>query len=474
MAVTRRRFLESCAPFAAANRIFGQYAGGANRDRFGGWRGKTFEGTGFFRLEHDERRCWMVSPAGNAFLIHGIDHVDLERIGRDYNRRHWERELGVAENAGRSERLRAFYRRKVARDRGYLGFNCLYSHNPPAGIDVCPYIPRARTLEIEYWRTRTDAFREENFLDVFTKYFVGRCKETARRMADAGRVEDPWVLAHALTDSPVLTPAEARPFGPGFYHKPLPGTTTWPVRLRNLGARAAGKRAYVSLMRKRYGNDIAEFNGAYNTALGSWDALAAAEKWRLRADTSGNIHEERDNHAFLLEILDKAWGAQVRALRSRDPNHLIFGDTLNLNSPLDDDIIQLYAKHFPVVVYQYYGATRQDHILVMDRLRRLTGGMPVFCADSNWSVRRPPHMPDPLGPQCASYEIAAERLSEAYRAAFARPDFLGWGWCGWMDQWESVEPYKQHGGLQDAFGNWHQPLAGAFREFGKQMYAVAN
>jgi len=50
--------------------------------------------------------------------------------------------------------------------------------------------------------------------------------------------------------------------------------------------------------------------------------------------------------------------------------------------------------------------------------------------------------------------LAAYRYFES-----ARPDFIGWGWCGWMDQWESAEPVKQHDGLQDAFGNWHQPLA---------------
>ena len=36
-------------------------------DRFGGWTGKRFKATGFFRLEKDER-WWLVTPEGNAFL----------------------------------------------------------------------------------------------------------------------------------------------------------------------------------------------------------------------------------------------------------------------------------------------------------------------------------------------------------------------------------------------------------------------
>ncbi|MCP5113417.1 MAG: hypothetical protein GY953_21495 [bacterium] len=464
----RRHFLHGS--FAA---VLAQASPAPDLDRFGGWKRKRFEAAGFFRIEHDDRRYWLATPDGHGFLIHGMDHVGLERISQPYNRQHWDRKLGLPKDAGRRTRLKTFYEQKVAADREYLGFNCLYSHQAPFGADICPYIPRVRTLDIEYWRMRR-GFREENFLDVFADNFVARCENKARQMVKEGRAGDPWVLAHALTDSPVLVPAEARPFRAGFYHKPLPGTTTWPVRLRNLGANAAGKRAYVKLMRERYGNSTERFNGSYNTAFESWNALAAAENWRPRTDPSGNIHEERDNHAFLLRILDKAWATQVRVIRSHDPNHLTFGDTLNLNSPLPDDIIRLYAKHFPVIVYQYYGATWEDHRLVLDRLRRLTGGMPVFCADSSWSVKDPPRMPDTLGPQCANFEIAARRMSEVYRAAFARPDFLGWGWCGWMDQWESAEPFMQHGGLQDAFGKWHQPLADAFSDFGNEMYAIAQ
>ncbi len=67
-----------------------------------------------------------------------------------------------------------------------------------------------------------------------------------------------------------------------------------------------------------------------------------------------------------------------------------------------------------------------------------------------------------------------QRFDEVYRAAFARPDFIGWGWCGWMDKWESAEPIMQHSGLQDAFGNWNQPIADRMSQFGKEMYQIAQ
>ena len=46
-------------------------------DRFGGWKGKQFEATGFFRTEHDGQRWWLVTPEGNAFLSSGINHYGV-------------------------------------------------------------------------------------------------------------------------------------------------------------------------------------------------------------------------------------------------------------------------------------------------------------------------------------------------------------------------------------------------------------
>ncbi len=445
-----------------------------DRDPYGGWTGLKFEATGFFRLEKTDERWWLVSPEGNAFLIHGLDHAGSHILFKSYNKVYWQEQLGLTEDSPGEERLEAFYAKKLAKDKAYLGFNTLYSHSLPVGKNFSPYISRVLTMKNEYWRMPQSDFGPKNFQDVFSEDFRERCEANARNFVKQGRHEDPWLVGHALTDSPILVPFEARPSHPSFYTISLPGSTTWPVRLRNLGPEAAGKRAYVALMRDRYNESIQRFNDCYNTEFRSWDELTAAKNWRLELEISGNIHEERDNHAFLLQIIDKAWGTQVQTIRKYDSNHLIFGDTLNLNSPLTDDIIEVYIKHFPVIFYQYYGATVEDHIAVLDRLRRVAPGVPVFSADSSWSVPQPPHMPDTLGPQCASYEIAGQRLTEVYRACFSRPEFLGWGWCGWMDQWARSEPHRQHGGLQDAFGHWHKPLSDAFSQFGKEIYTVAQ
>jgi hypothetical protein len=48
---------------------------------YGGWKGKRFNKTGFFRTQFDGRRWWLVDPEGFAFFSTGIDVVNPESSG---------------------------------------------------------------------------------------------------------------------------------------------------------------------------------------------------------------------------------------------------------------------------------------------------------------------------------------------------------------------------------------------------------
>ena len=69
------------------------YQDTSERDQYGGWTGKKFEATGFFRVEKDER-WWLVTPEGNAFLSFGINHLHPHLWKQDYNREAWQKALG--------------------------------------------------------------------------------------------------------------------------------------------------------------------------------------------------------------------------------------------------------------------------------------------------------------------------------------------------------------------------------------------
>lgn len=47
-----------------------------NFNRWGGWKGKRFDATGFFRRTRDDQRWWLVDPDGYAFWSAGLDCVE--------------------------------------------------------------------------------------------------------------------------------------------------------------------------------------------------------------------------------------------------------------------------------------------------------------------------------------------------------------------------------------------------------------
>jgi hypothetical protein len=98
----RREFLQHAAASvlgagaSGASRAFGAISAG-QLDRFGGWKKKTFEATGFFRTEHDGNRWWFVTPDGNAFISFGVNHYHKYLWTQDYNRAHWVKTFGATQ-----------------------------------------------------------------------------------------------------------------------------------------------------------------------------------------------------------------------------------------------------------------------------------------------------------------------------------------------------------------------------------------
>lgn len=84
------------------------------------------------------------------------------------------------------------------------------------------------------------------------------------------------------------------------------------------------------------------------------------------------------------------------------------------------------------------------------------------------------HMPNPYGPHCADQEVRMASFRESCHTAFARNDFVGWCWCGWLDLWDDSYPDKQHAGLQDVFGQWDQPIQRAMKHFSDNLYTIAS
>ncbi|MHC4402690.1 MAG: hypothetical protein ACYTG0_23760 [Planctomycetota bacterium] len=481
----RRELLQNSIAAALGGRLlsnsaFGQDAAMPELDRFGGWKGKTFEATGFFRTEHDGKRWWLVTPEGNAFLSFGINHIHAGWWKQPYDRDAWKRILGVSQLQG-PEFDRAF-RAWFMKDRHLFGFNTLGVHNELRLLNkpaFMPYMQPIHFVDVPHWKQEIP---DGNFVDVFSDEFAARCDRLARTFA--GPVaDDPFVLGYSMTDCPLFTEEDCRERVDVIGGKRRGARVGWPRRLRNLGPDAPGKRAYVETMRELYRDRITDFNATYATKHQSFDALAQARDWRRNTDLS-NGNETRDNVEFLKRVVDKYYQVAKGSIRRHDPNHLFVGDKLNANTDTVDTVLPVTSKYTDIVFYQMYAKYGVQE-LGLDRWTKIVD-QPFINGDSSFASITE-MTPRPFGPIAYDQQQKAQWAREFMERAFARPDFVGWHYCGLIDTWKSggtgsyfdhVDEFgksagRQHTGLLKADGTPYQPIRKMLKESTDRLYQIA-
>ncbi len=319
----RRDFLKCASASVLGVEALGRWSAGQATsnalDRYGGWKGKEFRATGFFRLEK-ENRWWLVTPEGNAFLSFGVNHLHMGWWAQPYNREVWRERLGVAQARG-PDFARAF-RTWFMQERHRFGFNTLGVHN---SLDVLnapepfmPYVKPITFVDIPHWKQDVS---DDNFVDVFSNDFAKHCDNMAAEHVTPLE-DDPYLLGYAMTDCPLLTEEDCRQRTDVIGGGRRAARIGWPRRLRNLSINSAGKRAYVDCVRQLYRNEIRDFNATYGTTFNSFGEIETARDWRLETDLS-NGNEMRDNVEFLELVIAKYYQTALNAISMIDAPNLI-------------------------------------------------------------------------------------------------------------------------------------------------------
>lgn len=444
-------------------------AANKNLDRFGGWKGKKFKATGFFRVEKD-KRWWLVTPEGNAFLSFGINHLYPDLWRQAYNREAWKKRLGLDDLQSRkfAPALRAWFL-KTCRE---YGFNTVGVHTSLPIVNrpqpVMPYMSAIRFVDVPHWKGEVP---DSNFRDVFSDEFALHCDQMAKRFAAPAK-DDPFLLGYAMTDCPLFTEEDCRERPDVIGGARRTSRIGWPRRLRNLGADAPGKKAYVTTMQDLYRNNISDFNATYGTQFDSFDALASAENWRSQTELS-NGNETRDNIEFLKRVVAKYYQTARDAIRRYDSNHMFFGDKINANTDAADTILPITSRFTDVMFYQMY-ARYEVQEPGLDRWSRIID-KPIINGDSAFTMITD-HMPRPFGPVADSLEQRAEWTAEFFQRAFARPEFVGWHYCGLIDATMQVprKQGRQHSGLLDGYGEPYPALKKVLKSCTDEMYQAAT
>ncbi len=227
-------------------------------------------------------------------------------------------------------------------------------------------------------------------------------------------------------------------------------------------------------MKKIYRDSIDNFNAVYNTDFDSFDALTAAVDWRPVTELS-NANETRDNVEFLQAVVDRYYKSASEAIRRHDPNHLFVGDKLNANTDSVDTVLRTTSKYTDILFYQMYGKYEVQKIC-LDRWSKIVD-QPIVNGDSAITMVTD-SMPHPFGPIASSLEERIEWTNTFFLRAFARPEFIGWHYCGLIDADNNLpipdRKYRQHSGLIDAFGVPYPGLREVIKACADQKYQIAT
>lgn len=457
------------AGIAGPANLFGA-APGASFDKYGGWTGIKFKATGFFRVEKADR-WWIVSPEGNAFLSFGINHLVPDLFKQDFHREQMLKIFGLddfRDYAVYSKALRKWFL-QTCKD---FGFNTAGVHTSLQTINnprpAIPYMQPIHFMDIPHWK---GDIPDSNFKDMFSKEYALHCDGMAREIAGAKR-DDPYLFGYAMTDCPLFTEEDCRERPDTIGGARRGSRIGFPRKFRNLDDSAPAKQVYVKTMQKIYEGKIGKFNKTYGTRFKSFDELGAAVDWRKHTDLS-NGNETRDNVEFLKVCVAKYYEVGRDAIRKYDDNHMFLGDKIHANTDSIDTVLPATHKYTDIVMYQMY-AKFEVQEPGLDRWAKITD-KPFLNGDSAYTMVTE-DMPRPYGPIADTLEQRAEWTKEFMEKAFARPDFVGWHYCGLIDA-TMKHPRKQdrqHSGLIDQYGNPYPILQSYIKKFTGEMYQVAT
>lgn len=300
----------------------------SGRSRYGGWLEKRFDATGYFRLEKDEKRWWLVDPDGYAFLTAGMDCVSPEAytpaddlyccyswlpekdgvFSEAWARRPWEFSperdyltftiVNLIRTFG--EDWRAEWEKITTARLQDWGFNTIGAFSDEKYVRNSP-IPYTHTL-MGYPTTEHKIYRD--FPDVFSDEFRQSAAEYASQMEPVK--EDDRMIGYYMRNEPEWAFAYELSIAEELLADPV---------------ETGSKREMVKFLQDKYA-DVEALNEAWKIDLKDFDELL------IRTYKYGRTLSEQaalDLNEFSAKMICEYVKTPALALRAVDPNHLNLG-----------------------------------------------------------------------------------------------------------------------------------------------------
>ncbi len=390
--------------------------------RYGGWMGKRFKATGFFRTWHDGSRWWLVDPEGYAFLSVGIDCMRSTSSGPVNGIEdlfEWLPEKNdprFAESVSGNGSIKNvdFYKSNLIRvfDDNWKARWSKMTADMLRNLNVNTVgnwseINFARENKLAYVLplsrfpgTKTMIYRD--FPDVFSDEYKINSVEFAKQLNDYK--DDPYLVGYFLRNEPQWA------FG---YHN-----LAFEMFATSQGS--ATKDEFLKWIASRYNNDIELFNKLWNLSVGNFNELK-----KLTFKDYPSVEADSDFYAFTTVMVRRYVDIPCDEVARVDSNHLNLGMRY---AWISSDLLYKAGERFDVFSINGYGYNPPPTEEIARRSNK-----PVMIGEFHHGA-----VDRALPATGITGVISQEERAAAYRnyveQGFARPELIGMHYFQWVDQ----------------------------------------
>lgn len=456
---------------------------GDDVDRWGGWTGREFAATGFFRTHYDGDRWWLVTPDGHPFWSAGLDGVSPQLAtrydglddalswlpdpdGRFADALDHRDEEGDYVDYLTANLVRTFGDdwREAWTDIAFdqlreLGFNTVGNWSDWEAASEAG-VPYTRPLYIEFPETPL-VYRD--FPDVYHDSFPEDAADIAAPLEETAG--DPAMIGYLLGDEPDWRA----------------GTESVAVAMLRTGEGSATRRELADWLADRYGLD-GTGDGQAETpdrgAGGEGDADSLADAWDMNvtlADVRDGSwdHEltgvaRSDLELFSSRMVERLYRVLGEACREVDPDHLNLGNRL-VDVPADWVLEGMVGVD--ALTCNCYRRRLPSEYAAVSR----TVGAPILVGEFHFGAPDV-GLPHP-GVQAVPGQAARGAAYRYYvEHAAARPWCVGAHYFAMYDESAlgRFDGENMNVGLFDVCHRRYGPLAEAARETHERLYALAD
>lgn len=369
---------------------------------FGGWKLKTFEATGNFRVENDGTRWWLVDPEGNAFYSHGVCYgsrmgeffntdgieklcqwlpdkadkkfasawMNLECMTEYVKRYGFDKAKGKKMfNFSRANMIRVFgedwvnawmlIANKRLKEWGIntigVGVNT-YEDEPTGTFIQKTGIPYVVTLK-HFPATKAMIFRD--FPDVFSDEYRNNAVIYSKQILKYA--DDPLMIGYFINNEPE------------WYFQQTVGLVQ---EMLLSEADFATKEVFIQYLSEKYRGEVKLFNLAWDMNISDFGEIRKAIPDIYEKDGSAM----KDIKEFELRMIEEYIKVPSMALKEIDSVHLNLG--MRYASPGNIDRIAIGSQFFDILSYNHY---TDDPYETLQEIGRTTG-KPVLIGEYHFGA----------------------------------------------------------------------------------------